>query len=310
MNLAGDLSLWVSNPSSSEADNRQMAKTPPRDITPVTGEEWRNLGFYHELDPDRRVWRLCGSRSGLVGFARLVARYVETSVTSPDAQPLPLGPYGDLQIRLWERPGIDDESVYGSSDDLLRLAQLVESRLADKRPGEEVVIGPEYAGDAECSLVFEIMDDDFDPAVAVTPVSVEDLAPAPAAVSPPVAFKFHSPEGTECEGVVRLEGADLVIQYEKKDWAATVAKIRDAFVGSWRSGVKDMTIPLSEITLARFKRGVFGANLTLQVKDIKLIEGVPPTKLGTIRLNFRRADRDDAANLAAAIDELLEEARW
>ncbi len=310
MNLAGDLSLGVSNPSSYEADNRQMAKTPPRDITPVTGEEWRNLGFYHELDPDRRVWRLCGSRSGLVGFARLVARYVETSVTSPDAQPLPLGPYGDLQIRLWERPGIDDESVYGSSDDLLRLAQLVESRLADARPGGEVVIGPEYAGDAECSLVFEIMDDDFDPAIAVTPVSVEDLAPAPAAVSPPVAFKFHSPDGTECEGVVRLEGADLVIQYEKKDWAATVAKIRDAFFGAWRSGVKDMIIPLSEVTLARFKRGVFGANLTLQVNDIKLIEGVPPTKLGTIRLNFRRADRDDAANLATAIDELLEEARW
>ena len=287
-----------------------MAKTPPRDITPVTGEEWRNLGFYHELDPDRRVWRLCGSRSGLVGFARLVARYVETSVTSPDAQPLPLGPYGDLQIRLWERPGIDDESVYGNSDDLLRLAQLVESRLADTRPGGEVVIGPEYAGDVECSLVFEIMDDDFDPAVAVTPVSVEDLAPAPAAVSPRVAFKFHNPDGTECEGLVRLEGADLVIQYEKKDWAATVAKIRDVFFGTWRSGVQDMIIPLSEVTLARFKRGVFGANLTLQVNDIKLIEGVPPTKLGTIRLNFRRADRDAAANLATAIDELLEEARW
>ena len=287
-----------------------MANTPPRDITPVTGEEWRNLGFYHELDPDRRVWRLCGSRSGLVGFARLVARYVETSVTSPDAQPLPLGPYGDLHIRLWERPGIDDEGVYGSSDDLLRLAQLVESRLADTRPGGEVVIGPEYAGDAECSLVFEIMDDDFDPAVAVTPVSVEDLAPAPAGVSPRVAFKFHNPEGTQSDGLVRLEGANLVIQYEKKDWAATVAKIRDAFFGAWRSDVQDMIIPLSEVTLARFKRGVFGANLTLQVNDIKLIESVPATKLGTIRLNFRRADRDNAAHLATAIDELLEEARW
>ncbi len=109
---------------------------------------------------------------------------------------------------------------------------------------------------------------------------------------------------------MRLEGADLVIQYEKKDWAATVAKIRDAFFGAWRSGVEDMIIPLSEVTLARFKRGVFGANLTLQVNDIKLIEGVPPTKPGTIRLHFRRADRDDAADLATAIDELLEEARW
>ena len=291
-----------------------MANTP-RDITPVTGEEWRNLGFYHQLDPDRRVWRLCGSRSGLTGFARLVAHYAETSATAPDSQPLPLGPYGDLRIRLWERPGIDDESVYGSTDDLLRLAQLVESRLADTRPGVEVVIGTEYAGDAECSLVFEIMDEDFDPAVAA-PVSDPDPAPAdpavtaPAAVSPSVAFKFHSPDGTECDGLVRLEGADLLIQYERKDWAAKIAKIRDAFLGASRSGVEDMIIPLSEVTLARFKRGVFRAHLTVQVKDVKLIEGVPSTKLGTIRLNFRRADRDDAAALAAAIDELLEEALW
>jgi hypothetical protein len=278
-----------------------MTKTPPRDITPVTGEEWRRLGFYHELDPDRRVWRLCGSRSGLIGFARLVARYVKTSAASPDAQPLPLGPYGDLQIRLWERPGIDDESVYGSSDDLLRLAQLAERRLADTSLRGEVVIGPEYARDAEYSLVFEIMDDDFDAAGAATSLSVENLAPTPAAVSPQVAFKFHSPDGTECEGLVRLDGADLVIQYEKKGWAATVDKIKDAFFGGWRSGVKDLIIPLSEVTLARFKRGVFGANLTLQVSDIKLIEGVPPTKPGTIRLNFHRADRDAAAELATAI---------
>ena len=62
--------------------------------------------------------------------------------------------------------------------------------------------------------------------------------------------------------------------------------------------------------MVRFKSGVFGANLTLQVADIKLIEDVPVTKLGTIRLNFRRADRDSAANLATAIDASHEEARW
>ena len=70
-----------------------------------------------------------------------------------------------------------------------------------------------------------------------------------------------------------------------------------------------MIIPLSEVTLARFKRGVFGANLTLQVNDINLLEGVPRTKAGTFRLNFQRADRDAAEDLATAIDEYLEEAR-
>ena len=276
-----------------------MTKTPQRDITPVTGEQWRLLGFYHELDPDRRVWRLCGSRSELLGFAGLIARHAESTTVSPEARPLQLGPYGDLQIKFWERPGIDDESIHGRPDDLRRLAQLVESGLADTRPGGEVVVGPEYAGDAEYSLLFEVMDDDFDPAAAVRSVPVED--PAPAAGSPLVAFKFHSPDGAEWEGLVHLEGPDLVIQYEKKETA--LDKVA-AFFGASRQGVKDMIIPLSEVTLARFKSGVFGANLTLQVNDINLVEGVPRTKAGTIRLNFQRADRDTAADLATAIDEV------
>jgi hypothetical protein len=283
-----------------------MTKPSQREITPVTGEEWRLLGFYHELDPDRRVWRLCGSRSGLLGFARLIARYAESTTVSPETEPLPLGPYGDLQVKFWERPGIDDESIHGRPDDLRRLAQLVESGLADTQPGRKVLIGPEYAGDAECSLLFEVMDDDFDPADAVGPVPVDETTPVQAPGSPQVAFKFHDPSDAEWEGLVHLEGPDLVFQYEKKE---TVFDKVATYFGKSRPGVTDMILPLSTVTLARFKRGVFGAHLTLQVNDINLLEGVPRTKAGTIRLNFQRADRDIAAALSAAIDELFEEAR-
>jgi hypothetical protein len=282
-----------------------MTKTQ-RDITPVTGEEWRLLGFYHELDPDRRIWRLCGSRSGLLGFGRLVARHAESTAASTETEPLQLGPYGDLRVKFWERPGIDDESIHGRPDDLHRLAQLVESGLADAQPGAKVVIGPEYAGDVECSLLLQVMDDDFDPADAMSGTPVEDTAPA-AALSPRVAFKFHNP-GSEAvwEGLVHLEGAELVLQYEKKETA--LDKVA-AFFGASRPGVREMILPLATITLARFKRGVFGTHLTLQVDDINLLEGVPRTKAGTIRLNFQRADRDLAEELAAAIDELLAEER-
>ena len=81
-----------------------------------------------------------------------------------------------------------------------------------------------------------------------------------------------------------------------------------AYFGASRPGVRGMVLALSEVTVARYKRGVFGANLTLQVNDITLLEGVPCTKAGTIRLNFQRADRDAAEDLTKAIDELLEEA--
>lgn len=279
-----------------------MTKTP-REITPVTGAEWRRLGFYHELDPDRRVWRLCGSRSGLVAFARLVGGHADSVAASPEARSLQLGPYGDLQVKLWERPGIDDESIYGRPDDLRRLAELIESCLAEAWPGGQVVIGPEYAGDAEYSLVFEVMDADFDPASVARPAAGEEHAP-PVAVSPRIAFKFHNP-GSErvWEGLVRLEDADLVMQYEKK---ANVLDHVAEFFGREPSGVMEMVIPLSEVTLARFKRGVFGAKLTVQVSDIGMLGDVPRTKAGTIRLDFRRDDRDVAGDLAAAIDELLQ----
>ncbi len=283
-----------------------MAKTPPREITPLTGEEWHRLGFYHELDPDRRVWHLCGSRSGLLGFAGLIARHAESLTISPDARPLQLGPYGDLQVKFWERPGIDDESIHGRPEDLRRLAELIQSRLGNAWPGAEVVIGSEYVGDIECSLVFEVMDKDFDPATAARPVPAEDLAPAPAVVSPRVPFKFHNPEETVWEGLVHLEDADIVMQYEKKE---TMFDRVAEYFGKERPGVKELIIPLSEVTLARFKSGVFGTNLTLQVRDITILTGVPRTKAATIRLDFRRDDREAAADLATAIDELLEQER-
>ena len=280
-----------------------MTKTP-RDITPVTGDEWRRLGFYHEPDPDRRVWRLCGSRSALIGFAQLIARHAETTAAAPQARPLRLGPYGDLQVKYWERPGIDDESIHGRPDDLRRLAQLIESGLADAWPGAQVVIGTEYAGDAEFSLLFEVMDESFDPATAIRPAPAQEPSAAAAAASPPVAFKFHDPDEAEWPGLVHLEGSDLVFQYEKK---ATMMDKVAAYFGAERPGVRDMILSLTDVTDARFKRGVLGANLTLQVNDISLLEGVPRTKAGTIRLKFQRADRDAAEALATAIDELRAE---
>lgn len=275
-----------------------MPRTPPRDITPVTGPAWRRLGFYHEFDPNERVWRLCGSRAGLLGLARLLARHADAAGPE-EHRPLPLGPYGDLQVRFWDRPGIDDDSIYGPPGDLRRLARLIEAGLAGTAPGGDLEIGTEYAHDAECALVFEIMDDDFDPAEAVV---LDDAVPAPVASAPQLGFKFHD---TESEGVVRVEGGDLVIQYERKDFAAIVTRITDAFVGGARSNIEDLVIPLSEVTGVRFKRGVFWADLAVQVRDLKQIERVPAVRAGALRLRFRRADRDDAADLARAIEDLL-----
>lgn len=275
-----------------------MAHTS-RDLTPVTGEQWRRLGFYHQLDMDQLTWSIWGTRAGLNGFARLLRRYAESAGADTRGEPFPVGPYGDLQIRLWDRPGIDDDSIYGNADDLKRLADLVEERLADAQPRSEIVIGTEYAADVEYSLGLQIMEDDFDPGTVV--VERGDDYAVMTTTAQQLNFKFP---GSESEGVIRLEDGAVVIQYERKDLAAVLGKVVDVFAGTKHSNIEDVVVPLSELSRVRFKRILFWAELRLQVQDLKLIERVPGVKGGVLRLHFRWSDRDDAEQLAATIDEM------
>lgn len=111
-----------------------------------------------------------------------------------------------------------------------------------------------------------------------------------------VPFKVHDPNAavTETEGVMTLYEDHLTIQLET----------RDVLVGVFKQS-SEFDIPLEDISSTEFRRSWYGTSLTLQVRDIGLLGKFPGSKLGRVRLKFRRRDRDAAEELAGMIEDSL-----
>ena len=264
-----------------------------------TGDEWRALGFYHEQDTVARVWRFIGATSGLRTLVRMLASQADKADREGKAAAIGVGPYGDFKIRVWERAGIDDESIHGAVDDLRRLSQLIEGKLASANEGAEFVIGSDYTPDAEYSLVFVVKGEEFDPAgVMPAVIEVDDHIEHDDAAGvihfPALAFKFHDDDTaffSESDGMLRVEDDNLVIEHQTKD----------AFFGAFKTDVRVATVPLDQIAWVKFKRGLFGAQLSIQARAMKAVEGIPASKQGRLRLKFPRDLKDEAARLAEVL---------
>lgn len=275
----------------------------PRVPDSDTGEQWRALGFHHAPDPVARVWRFTGARSGLRTLVRMLASQADKADLEGKAAAVTVGPYRDFKIRVWERAGIDDESIYGPPVDLRRLSQLLETRLASATEGTEFVVGSEYTPNAEYGLVFEVREEAFDPA-SIMPAVIEaddldDDDGAPGLIhSPVLAFKFHEDDDaffSESDGMIRVEGDNLVIEHQTKD----------AFLGVFKTDVKVTTVPLDAISWVKFKRRMFSAQLSIQARAMKAVEDIPTSKQGRVRLKFARDLRDEAERLADVLQHML-----
>ncbi len=269
-----------------------------RAVQSTTGDAWRQLGFYQEIDDARYAWRLVGSREGLRQLPPLLRDFADR-VAAGNRTSLELGPYGDFQLKYWERAGIDDDSIHGGPADFRRLADLVAERLEGATPGSELTIGPEYTSDLEYALLLAVMEDGYDPADAMLLATAEPDTPAIVAdgiFTGTLPCDFHDPDAmfTETEGLVRIEGDHLVLEYQ----------VKDAFFGAFRSGASEASIPFDAITDVHFKRGLFSATISVQARDMKSVADVPTAKRGRIRLKFKRLHRDDAQLLAESLQAL------
>jgi hypothetical protein len=127
---------------------------------------WRALGFFCELDDQKRVWTLTGSRAGLLYFPDLLLGYVNDPANAANGEKKHYGPYGSLEIMTWQDAGFDGHAIRGSLTDLTRLAELVEAKLAIAQPGSPVRIREEFAPNSPYSLLLDIRADGFDPSSA------------------------------------------------------------------------------------------------------------------------------------------------
>lgn len=131
-----------------------------------TRAEWRDLGFFYDRDDQSREWLIVGSRAGLRRFAAILRAYAADPTNAMTSEHEHYAPYMHLELMTWTEPGIDGHAIFGSLNELKRLASLVEARAARLRPGMSVRIREEYAQTSPYALVLQMREDSFDPASA------------------------------------------------------------------------------------------------------------------------------------------------
>ena len=127
-------------------------------------QEWRKLGFFHEIDTKKNLRKLTGSRLGLLRFRAILLEYVADPRNALKSEHEHYGPYGSLEVMTWPDAGVDGHAVRGSLADLTRLAKLVETKLSAAKPGSLIRIREEFASDSPYTLLLDVRDDAFDPA--------------------------------------------------------------------------------------------------------------------------------------------------
>lgn len=113
-------------------------------------------------------------------------------------------------------------------------------------------------------------------------------------------FRPHDPDAlfTETEGLVQLYDDELLLQFETKD----------ALLGKFKRS-SELRLPLDEISSVEFRAGWFRTQITLQAHSVQVVSDFPGSRLGSIRLRFRRKYREEAAHLAEMIEESVQDLR-
>lgn len=132
---------------------------PSNATNSATRREWRELGFYYDRDDHTKVWRLTGSRAGLLRFRDELLSYAANPSNTAKSEHEHYGPYSYLEIMTWPEAGFDDHAIRGTLEDLARLAKIIEAKLSTSRPGSSIQIREEFAVDSPYSLVLEMRQD-------------------------------------------------------------------------------------------------------------------------------------------------------
>jgi len=139
----------------------------PSDATNrATRQEWRKLGFFYNRDDQAKLWRLIGSRSGLLRLRDALLAYAAEPLNADKGEHEHYGPYMYLEIMTWPEAGFDDHAIRGPLQDLKSLATIIENKLLTAQPGETVRIQTEFAANSPYALILEVREDGFDPAEA------------------------------------------------------------------------------------------------------------------------------------------------
>jgi hypothetical protein len=110
-----------------------------------------------------------------------------------------------------------------------------------------------------------------------------------------VPFKYDELYGglADCQGLIRLDGKDLCLEFQ----------VKDSIVGVLKSDVKQVRIPIRELSAVRLERSWFGlvTRLAIQANRLEPVQEIPGINQGRLVLGVARRDRPAAERLVAEL---------
>lgn len=112
-----------------------------------------------------------------------------------------------------------------------------------------------------------------------------------------VGFTISDSTGlTETTGLLSLEDSNLVVEYQTLD----------SVLGIWKSKVKVVEIPVTEITTIRLDRKLWSADLVVQGKRMRALRNAPGSLGGTLRVKINRQSQLAASKLVQDVKNSIE----
>ncbi|NKB33161.1 MAG: hypothetical protein GKR91_08690 [Pseudomonadales bacterium] len=107
-----------------------------------------------------------------------------------------------------------------------------------------------------------------------------------------VTFSISDDMGlSESTGMLYVEDDSLMVEYQHND----------SILGIWKSAIREIDIPLSEIKLARMEQKFWNSELVLQGKSLKTFGGFPGNESGSIKITVNRQSQKAAESLIREI---------
>lgn len=93
----------------------------------------------------------------------------------------------------------------------------------------------------------------------------------------------------QCQGIIRDEGKNLVVEFQISDSIAHVLK----------SNVRQVAVPLADLVSVALSKGWFSTKIVLQSARMESLQDVPGMNQGRVELCVARKDRPAAERFVA-----------
>ena len=128
-----------------------------------TKQDWRELGFFYDLDESSHRWIIRGCRAGLSHFVDLLRKYAANPKNEGISEHQHLGPYMYLTITTWRQRELTERGVIGTVHDIAEFANMLSQKIGVAQVGDSFEIGRDYTANAAAVMAFTVEPDDFDP---------------------------------------------------------------------------------------------------------------------------------------------------